>query len=558
MNIPHLFSRVLLFTRHKLTLRRITVAAMLLAVLAMGGIYASALGNLLGIFGRFRDDDGFVQSQRAFKTINGQDTLNADNTFFQVSFGTNGQTCATCHLPEDGYTIHVPTIQAAFTASGGHDPLFRFNDTANDPNSPLDVSSNASDLEQAYSLALSLGVMRIGEVLPAAREFDVESQTTSTFGTLPLVGNDPQHPGATTLSLFRRPLVTSNMRFDSSVLWDGRADIRNIRGQVNGAATTLLLANAPVPTAELDDVANFMLRVFTDEVIDSRSSVPPSFAGQTNAAGAFGGATNLVHLAFRNKAPCLFDKVGALTTSVTPAVTYHPSQGPTVLTPSTCTPVVPGNANMTTFAAWANVPVGSTRGTSRRQIAHGEDVFNNAVLTIDVNDPDPELKQANIDLANELGSTTIHCTTCHATNNLGNHPQATFFARIGSDSAHILEVLANRNSALDNFVTRTQMLPQYCLRNTVTGPPISPTNPCGSVSGDIVTSDPGRAMVTGKWADIGKFKPPVLRNLAVRSPYFHGSAADSTVGIVEFYNTRFNIGLSQQDKDDLVRFVEAH
>jgi hypothetical protein len=35
-------------------------------------------------------------------------------------------------------------------------------------------------------------------------------------------------------------------------------------------------------------------------------------------------------------------------------------------------------------------------------------------------------------------------------------------------------------------------------------------------------------------------------------------AADSTVGIVDFYNARFNIGLSQDDKNDLVRFLEAH
>ena len=65
-------------------------------------------------------------------------------------------------------------------------------------------------------------------------------------------------------------------------------------------------------------------------------------------------------------------------------------------------------------------------------------------------------------------------------------------------------------------------------------------------------------MISGKWADIGRFKPPILRGLAPRSPYFHGSAADSTVNIVEFYNARFSMGLSQDQKDDLVRFLEAH
>jgi cytochrome c peroxidase len=42
----------------------------------------------------------------------------------------------------------------------------------------------------------------------------------------------------------------------------------------------------------------------------------------------------------------------------------------------------------------------------------------------------------------------------------------------------------------------------------------------------IQTTDPGRALITGKWADIGKVKGPILRGLASRAPYFHnGSAA---------------------------------
>jgi hypothetical protein len=32
----------------------------------------------------------------------------------------------------------------------------------------------------------------------------------------------------------------------------------------------------------------------------------------------------------------------------------------------------------------------------------------------------------------------------------------------------------------------------------------------------------------------------------------------ATVSIVDFYDARFNIGLSQEEKNDLVRFLEAH
>jgi cytochrome c peroxidase len=130
----------------------------------------------------------------------------------------------------------------------------------------------------------------------------------------------------------------------------------------------------------------------------------------------------------------------------------------------------------------------------------------------------------------------------------------------------ILDQLADAHPeepSLEDFVKRTRVLPQYCLRSTAPGAPTLIDKPCGrfhgkgSIPGDTITSDPGRAMITGKWADIGKFKPPILRGLAVRSPYFHGSAADSTVSIIDFYNARFNIGLSQNEKNDLVRFVEA-
>ena len=40
-------------------------------------------------------------------------------------------------------------------------------------------------------------------------------------------------------------------------------------------------------------------------------------------------------------------------------------------------------------------------------------------------------------------------------------------------------------------------------------------------STQVVTTDPGRAMVTGKCADIGKVKVPGMRGLAARAPYSH-------------------------------------
>ena len=49
---------------------------------------------------------------------------------------------------------------------------------------------------------------------------------------------------------------------------------------------------------------------------------------------------------------------------------------------------------------------------------------------------------------------------------------------------------------------------------------------------------------------------PILRALAARAPYFHNGSA--TLGeAVDFHNTRFNIGLTLQEKSDLVAFLNA-
>lgn len=69
------------------------------------------------------------------------------------------------------------------------------------------------------------------------------------------------------------------------------------------------------------------------------------------------------------------------------------------------------------------------------------------------------------------------------------------------------------------------------------------------------TTDPGRALITGKWADIGKVKGPVLRGLAARAPYFHNGSAQSLAEVVDFYNVRFAIGFTAREKQDLVNFL---
>jgi cytochrome c peroxidase len=63
-------------------------------------------------------------------------------------------------------------------------------------------------------------------------------------------------------------------------------------------------------------------------------------------------------------------------------------------------------------------------------------------------------------------------------------------------------------------------LPVFTL-SCVSGPNVGQT---------YTVTDPGRALISGKCADIGKMKGPILRGLVGRAPYFHnGSAAIPSV-----------------------------
>jgi cytochrome c peroxidase len=62
---------------------------------------------------------------------------------------------------------------------------------------------------------------------------------------------------------------------------------------------------------------------------------------------------------------------------------------------------------------------------------------------------------------------------------------------------------------------------------------------------------------TGKWADIGKFKGPVLRALAARPPYFHNGSAATLSDVLDFYDERFGIAFTERERRDLIAFLRS-
>jgi cytochrome c peroxidase len=157
----------------------------------------------------------------------------------------------------------------------------------------------------------------------------------------------------------------------------------------------------------------------------------------------------------------------------------------------------------------------------RASILRGQTLFNSRTINI--------VGVGGLNDATGLPLISGTCGTCHDTFNVGNH---SIVAPLNIGIADVTNPLG------------AEYLPRITLRNKANGTEIS-------------TTDPGRAMITGKWADIGKFKGPILRGLAARAPYFHNGSAATLKNTVEFYNIRFSMGLTQQEITDLAAFLST-
>jgi cytochrome c peroxidase len=179
----------------------------------------------------------------------------------------------------------------------------------------------------------------------------------------------------------------------------------------------------------------------------------------------------------------------------------------------------------TVFDAW--LALGQARDTyqdHRGAIARGQEIFNTKPITLSgVGGLNGQTFSNGVTLPASFVGT---CTTCHDSPNAGDH-----------------SVKAPLNIGLTDPAVAAY-LPVYTLRNLTTGDTVQ-------------TTDPGRAMITGKWADIGRFKGPVLRALAARAPYFHNGSAATLDEVVDFYQRRFGIPFSAQERSDLMAFLRA-
>ncbi|OLB39130.1 MAG: hypothetical protein AUI04_12620 [Candidatus Rokubacteria bacterium 13_2_20CM_2_64_8] len=379
-------------------------------------------------------------------TVSTGGVIDPANPFFQ-SVGRNGRACVSCHDPADGWTITPAGARARFETSEGLDPLFRTNDGSVSPRADV---STVEARRSAYRLLLERGLIRVGLSVPADAEFSVDAI------------DDPYgYATASELSIFRRPLPTTNLRFGASIMWDGRE--LALDAQADGAARDHALSARPLTADERARIVSLESGLYTAQISDNS-------AGALDADGARGGPRSLTDQPFH------------------PGINAGASAD---------------RAVFSLFTPWANARGRLAPG--RQAIARGEAIFNHRAFR----------------------PRGVSCSSCHDAPNAGSNSSGVFVSLGLSDAG-----------------LRTPDMPVYTLR-------------CAKAGGVLRTTDPGRALVTGRCEDVGKFKVPTLRALAARAPYFHNGSAATLEDVVEFYDRRFSIGFTAAERADLIAFLRA-
>ena len=431
---------------------------------------------------------------------------------FFTSFGTNGRACIHCHTPADAWGISAADIQRRFT-----NPLVTTNtdcllDLANCPVDPDPANYGATD--PIFRTVDGSNSPLADVSTPDARRSAFSMLLTKGLirvgvgipsgaeFTLATVDDPYNFASSVQLSLFRRPLPATNLRLSPASKTGNPHD-----------------ASAPTP-------------VLTAVMWDGRETLPDHdiIADlMDQAMGAtLGHAQAIAGLASSDLQGIVDFETGLHTAQSIDLNAGDLSQnggngGPDwlagnqpfyvgindVLAGDSLTGA-PFTSNVfTIYAAWANAT-----NAYQAQIARGEALFDQRSFAI-----------SGVGGMDDIPAGT--CTTCHDSPNYGHH-SVTFPINLG----------------IADGKRRSADLPLYTLQNNVTAETVQVT-------------DPGRALVTGKWADIGKFKTPILRGLAGRAPYFHNGSAASLANVVGFYDHKFSIGFSAQDKADLVAFLLA-
>lgn len=533
---------------------------------ALMGILRGEIPETIGQDVMFPDATGWISTYQPLGA-----TKTSDNAFFSSDITKNGRTCFTCHQPQSGWEISPPQILTQFLLTQGRSALFQPIDAANCPNSP-GATARFSDprFVTARSQLFTRGNFRISlnapnPLGPRDDSYVTFSGNTNPEWVLTVVYDpfrcqlDPEHGlPANLLSVYRRPLPSANVAYlvqnhdinpiDPTkaifdIMWDAREP--NLETQFINATLFHGQTTVEPDLTSVTQGVQFQSNMFTAQ---SYNFLAGDLTGH-DGSGALGGPTNL----YENKPACTFDPIFGLQC---PGVKQKQLLQPPVIL-SDGTVLLDSNGTPTTLnvnvASQLYVPFATPTTpkkltqAQRESIARGEALFSSNVFIIN--------KVAGLnDVKGDVNGTEFGtCSTCHSNKNVFNDNPATP-KRLG-----IMD-----NSSGVNVMPWTPDFPRfafYCPTGSIPfflNPVNSPKCPGGTGTCDkFITTDPGVGLITGKCQDVGKMKVPLLRGLASRAPYFHGGNAATLMDVVNFYNLRFDIRLTDQEKKDLVNFLNS-
>jgi cytochrome c peroxidase len=484
---------------------RLAVGTLLLAVpLAMGGaatvsaatpeeIYNS--GNFPPSVAKYESDIDSTGVLQSYLPAGGLKVLSS-NPFFQ-SLGTNGRSCATCHQPPSGMSISLANIQARYTATGGRDPLFAPIDGATCPSN----ATGTGQPQSAYSLLLNQGLIRVALTVPAGAQYTI-SVASDPYGcnTNPIYNQTKDPATGQTLqvvSVYRRPLPAANLPFVT------------VSDPVppNPAKPPVIMWDGRETTLEQQAI---------DATLGHAQALTAPTTAQVNAIVAF---ENGVFSAQVSDAVAGSMVGGGATGGAIALANTTPGQNPKTL------------LIFQQFNSWSGLS-GGTQMQRRASIYRGQQLFNTKQFGL-----------FNVAGINQTPNTPTPwtCSRCHSQVGEGNDPNGTL-GRLG--------IGVGGDSQASGGPAPSQLLPIF----EVTCKSPFKTQYNGTV---VTTNDPGTALITGKCADVGKFKTTSMRALASRAPYFHDGTAATLTDVLNMYNRRFNIGLSSQDMQDMINFMNA-
>lgn len=433
------------------------------------------------------------------RTITTYREFDQKNPFFKA-LGTNGRSCATCHVLSEGLTMNPEYADTLFELTQGLDPLFAAVDGTNSPRADM---SSLEARRNNTSLLRRKGLFRVELTPPANAEFSIE-RVDDPYG----------YAGPTRISLYRRPLPSTNVRFLSAVMWDGRESIvagsvaQGLRSQVNDAVLGHMQAVVSPSENDISAIVDFESHLYTSQIFDK-------VVGSLDTKDVKGAPERLISVPF-------FPGINKLLGPRGISALFNPNI-------------------FTVFRAGGSERRrgGSQPSANHEAVIRGQRIFNFKPFTISgvagfsqdmppfagPREGGPRRGPNSRIFIKDASTVRGTCGSCHNTHEVGSNSLPLFM-----------------NTGTADGALRTPDLPLYTLRNRVTGEVLT-------------TTDPGVAMTTGKWQDIGKFKVPSLRALETHSPYFHHGFSGELLDLIEFYNTRFHIGLTQQEKEDLKAFL---